>query len=180
MEKARMLGMEEAVAGGTEGGRSPTGVPPATAAAAAVGGGGPGAPATGNGKSIPDPAVSEKPVRRRFTAEHKLRILREADCCTESGQLGALLRREGLYSSHLSTWRQQRDEGTLAGLTPKRRGRKANPDAPLIAENQRLQRETQRLAEKLRQAETIIEVQKKLSEILGIPLPPSDNSGSAP
>ena len=173
MEKARMLGTEEAVVGGTEGGRSPTGVPPATAAAAA-----PGGSAAGNGKPIPDPAVSEKPVRRRFTAEYKLRILREADRCTESGQLGALLRREGLYSSHLSTWRQQRDEGTLAGLTPKRRGRKANPDAPLIAENQRLKRETQRLAARLRQAETIIEVQKKLSEILGIPLPPSDNSGS--
>jgi len=175
MERARMLATEQVVVGGTEGGRSPTGVPPTTTVAAAL-----GALAAGNGKPIPDPAVSEKPVRRRFTAEHKLRILREADCCTESGQLGALLRREGLYSSHLSTWRQQRDEGTLAGLTPKRRGRKANPDAPLIAENQRLQRETQRLAEKLRQAETIIEVQKKLSEILGIPLPPSDNSGSAP
>ena len=127
-----------------------------------------------------DPAVSEKPVRRRFTAEYKLRILREADRCTEPGQLGALLRREGLYSSHLSTWRQQRDEGTLVGLTPKRRGRKANPDAPLIAENLRLTRETQRLAAKLRQAETIIEIQKKLSEMLGIPLPPSDNSGSEP
>jgi transposase len=167
MERARMLGMEEVVAGGTEGGRSPTGVPPATAAA-------------GNGKLIPDPAVAEKPLRRRFTAEYKLRILHEADRCTASGQLGALLRREGLYSSLLSTWRQQRAEGTLAGLTPKRRGRKANPDAPLIAENERLKRETQRLAAKLRQAETIIEVQKKLSEMLGIPLPPSDNSGSEP
>jgi len=170
-----MLGMEEVVAGGTEGGRSPTGVPPATAAVAATGG-----PATGNGKLIPDPAVLEKPVRRRFTAEYKLHILHEADRCTESGQLGALLRREGLYSSLLSTWRQQRDEGTLAGLTPKRRGRKANPDAPLIAENLRLTRETQRLAAKLRQAETIIDIQKKLSEMLGIPLPPSDNSGSEP
>jgi hypothetical protein len=80
----------------------------------------------------------------------------------------------------MSTWRQQRDEGTLAGLTPKRRGRKANPDAPLIAENQRLTRETQRLSAKLRQAETIIEIQKKLSEILGIPLSSSDNSGSEP
>ena len=173
MEKARMLGTEQAVAGGTEGGRSPTGVPPATAA-------GPGGPAGGNGKPIPEPGVAEKPVRRRFTAEYKLRILCEADRCAEAGQLGALLRREGLYSSHLSTWRQHRDEGTLAGLTPKRRGRKANPDAPLIAENQRLKRETQRLAARLRQAETIIEVQKKLSEILGIPLPPTDASGSEP
>ena len=170
-----MLGMEAVVAGGTEGGRSPTGVPPATAAGAATGG-----PATGNGKLIPDPAVLEKPERRRFTGEYKLRILHEADRCTASGQLGALLRREGLYSSILSTWRRQRDEGTLAGLTPKRRGRKVNPDAPLIAENQRLTRETQRLAAKLRQAETIIDIQKKLSEMLGIPLPPSDNSGSEP
>ena len=175
MERARMLATEQVVVGGTEGGRSPTGVPPTTTVAAAL-----GALAAGNGKPIPDPAVSEKPVRRRFTAEHKLRILREADCCTESGQLGALLRREGLYSSHLSTWRQQRDEGTLAGLTPKRRGRKANPDAPLIAENQRLQRETQRLAAKLRQAETIIEVQKKLSEIWAFPRSPSDNNGRLP
>jgi len=175
MEKARMLAMEEAVAGGTEGGRSPTGVPPATAAVAAM-----GASAAGNGRPIPDPAVLEKPVRRRFTAEYKLRILHEADQCTASGQLGALLRREGLYSSLLSTWRHQREQGTLAGLTPKRRGRKANPDAPLIAENQRLMRETQRLAAKLRQAETIIEVQKKLSEILGIPLPPPEGSGTEP
>ena len=175
MEKARMLGTEQVVVGGTEGGRSPTGVPPATAAAT-----GPEGPMAGNGKLIPDPAVAEKPVRRRFTAEYKLRILREADRSTESGQLGALLRREGLYSSHLSTWRRQRDEGTLVGLTPKRRGRKANPDAPLIAENERLKRETQRLAAKLRQAETIIEVQKKLSEILGIPLPPPDSNGSMP
>ena len=175
MEKARMLGTEQVVVGGTKGGRSPTGVPPTTTPAA-----GRGAPAAGNGKPLPDPAVSEKPMRRRFTAEYKLRILREADRATESGQLGALLRREGLYSSHLSSWRQQRDEGTLAGLTPKRRGRKANPDAPLIAENLRLTRETQRLAAKLRQAETIIDIQKKLSEMLGIPLPPSDYSGGEP
>jgi transposase-like protein len=179
MERIRMLGMEEAVAGGTEGGRSPIEVPPATAAASARGGV-PGVPAPGNGKPVPDPAVAEKPVRRRFTAEYKLRVLHESDRCIASGQLGALLRREGLYSSLLSTWRQQRDQGTLAGLTPKRRGRKANPDAPLIAENLRLTRETQRLATKLRQAETIIEIQKKLSEMLGIPLPPTDNSGSEP
>jgi len=176
MEKARMLGIEQVVVGGTEGGRSPTGVPPTTPAAAAA----PGGPPAGNGKPMPDPAVPEKPVRRRFTAEYKIRILREADRSTGPGQLGALLRREGLYSSHLSTWRQQRDEGTLAGLAPKRRGPKPDPDAPLIAENQRLKRENQRLAAKLRQAEAIIEVQKKLSEVLGIPMPPSDSSGSEP
>ncbi len=134
----------------------------------------------GNGKPIPDPGVLEKPVRRRFTAEYKLRILGEADRSTESGQLGAVLRREGLYSSHLTAWRKQRSEGTLAGLEPKRRGRKTSPDAPLIAENERLQRDNQRLTVRLRQAETIIEVQKKLSEILGIPLPPPDSNGSVP
>jgi len=175
MEKARMLGTEAAVAGGTEGGRSPTGVPPATAAATGLGG-----PVAGNGKPMPDPAVPEKPVRRRFTAEYKLRILGEADRSTESGQLGAVLRREGLYSSHLTAWRKQRNDGTLAGLEPKRRGRKVSPDAPLIAENERLQRDNRRLTARLRQAETIIEVQKKLSEILGIPLPPHDSNGSMP
>ena len=175
MEKARMLGTDGTVAGGTEGGRSPTGVPPATAAAT-----GRGDPIAVNGKSIPDPGVPERPVRRRFTAEYKFRILSEADRSTESGQLGAMLRREGLYSSHLTAWRKQRNEGTFAGLEPKRRGRKTSPDAPLIAENERLQRDNQRLTARLRQAETIIEVQKKLSEILGIPLPPPDSNGSMP
>lgn len=175
MEKARMLGTDEAVAGGTEGGRSPTGVPPATPAAT-----GRGDPIAGNGKPIPDPGVLEKPVRRRFTAEYKLRILGEADRSTESGQLGTVLRREGLYSSHLTAWRKQRNEGTFAGLEPKRRGRKISPDAPLVAENERLKRDNQRLTARLRQAETIIEVQKKLSEILGIPLLPTDSNGSVP
>jgi len=178
MEKARMMRREESWAGGTEGGRSPTEVPPAHAAAR--GGGGPGAATPAARKSIPDPAVPERPVRRRFTAEYKLRILGEADRATGRGQLGALLRREGLYSSHLTTWRKQRDEGTLAGLAPKRRGRKAAPNAPLVAENERLDRENRRLAEKLRQAETIIEVQKRLSELLGIPLSPPESNGSAP
>lgn len=180
MATARMLGTRQAVVGGTEGGRSPTGVPPTTAAAAVPGGGVSGAPVADQGKPIPDPAVPEKPLRRRFPAEYKLRILREADRSTDPGHLGALLRREGLYSSHLSTWRQQRDLGTLAALAPKRRGRKAAPNAPWVAENERLRRENQRLSAQLRQAETIIEVQKKLSEILGIPLPSPDKGGSTP
>ena len=73
-------------------------------------------------QTAPSPEVLERPVRRRFVMEYKVRILAEADACTEIGQLGELLRREGLYSSHLSNWRRQRDEGVLAGLTPKRRG----------------------------------------------------------
>ena len=110
---------------------------------------------------IPTAEVPEKPVRRRFSAEYKLRILAEADGCTELGQLGELLRHEGLYSSLLSTWRRQRDEGVLAGLAPKRRGRKAKPKNPLADELARLERENRRLTEKLRQAELIIGVQKK-------------------
>ena len=122
------------------------------------------------GSSSPkDPEVLEKPVRRRFDAKYKLRILEQADRCTEVGQLGQLLRREGLYSSHLTTWRRQRDEGTLSALQPKRRGRKAASQAPLVQENERLRRENERLTERLRQAETIIDVQKKISEMLGRP-----------
>ncbi len=116
MEKARMLGTNQAVVGGTEGGRSPTGVPPTTAGAADPGVGVPVAPTAGGVEPIPDPAVPERPVRRRFTAEYKLRILREADACSEPGRLGALLRREGLYSSHLGTWRRQRDAGNKRKL----------------------------------------------------------------
>ena len=118
----------------------------------------------------PSSEVLEKPVRRRFTVEYKTRILAEADACTETGQLGELLRREGLYSSHLSTWRRLRDEGALAGLMPKRRGRKAKPKNPLADEVTRLGRENDRLKEQLRQAELIIDVQKKVSEMLSIPL----------
>ena len=117
-----------------------------------------------------DPEVPERPVRRRFLAEYKLQILRQADACDESGQLGELLRREGLYSSHLSTWRQQREQGTLDALAPKKRGRKPRDNDPLIEENRRLHRVNQRLVERLRQAEVIIDVQKKVAEILGIPL----------
>ena len=127
--------------------------------------------------ATPSAEVQEKPERRRFAAEYKLRILAEADCCTEMGQVGELLRREGLYSSLLSTWRRQRDEGVLAGLTPKRRGRKAKPKNPLAEEMARLQRENERLKTKLRQAELVIDVQKKVSEMLSIPLKSPDGEG---
>ena len=124
-----------------------------------------------------DPEVPEKPVRRRFDAAYKQRILLEADGCSEPGELGQLLRREGLYSSLLSTWRRQRDEGGMAGLSPKRRGRKAKRKDAAALENERLRRENERLAQRLKQAETIIEVQKKVSEMLGIALP-SENGRS--
>jgi transposase-like protein len=111
--------------------------------------------------------VAEKATRRRFDAAYKLRILAEAERCGEVGNLGNLLRREGLYSSHLTTWRKQRDRGALEALGTKKRGRKPKRDDALAIEVQRLQRENQRLTERLRQAETIIEVQKKVSEMLG-------------
>jgi transposase len=129
---------------------------------------------TDNGRTPPSPEVPEKPVRRRFTVEEKSRILDEADACTEKGQLGELLRREGIYSSYLTSWRRQRDHGAQAGLTPKRRGRKGKPKNPLADEVARLQRKNNRLEKKLRQAELIIDVQKKVSEILGIPMPNED------
>ena len=125
-----------------------------------------------------DPEVLEKPKRRRFTATEKLRVLERADACTVDGEIGALLRSEGLYSSHLSNWRRQRDSGALAGLAPNKRGPKPNPTNEQIQRNVELERENQRLRERLAQAETIIEVQKKVSSLLGIPLnqPPTDVS----
>jgi transposase-like protein len=130
------------------------------------------------GSPVPDVEVPEKPTRRKFTAEYKLKILAEAETCSEPGMLGELLRREGLYSSHLTTWRRQRDQGALAGLTPRRRGRKAKRKNPLTDENERLRRENERLKEQLRQAELIIDVQKKVSDMLSIPLKRPDSEGA--
>ncbi len=115
----------------------------------------------------PDPEVPEKARRRRFGGAYKLRILQAVDACSESGEIGALLRREGLYSSHLSKWRQQRDAGALEGLRPRKRGRKPRPVDPQAKRIAQLERETERLRRKLEQAEIIIDVQKKLSRILG-------------
>jgi len=126
---------------------------------------------------IPDSEVNAKPIRRRFSAGYKRRILREADTC-DPGGIAALLRREGLYSSHLTTWRHQREQGEIAGLEPRKRGRKAIPRNPLAAENERLQRENERLQKRLRQAETIIDVQKKLCEMLGLPVATTESNGS--
>ena len=125
-----------------------------------------------------DPEVSAKASRRRFTAEYKLSILKAADSCTEPGSLGALLRREGLYSSNLNTWKRQRDRGVLSGLIPKKRGRKESGRHPLQAENEKLCKENDRLTHRLRQAEIIIDVQKKVSQILGIPLSTTEEGGT--
>lgn len=118
----------------------------------------------------PDPEVPEKAVRRHFTAEYKLNILRQAEDCREKREIGALLRREGLYSSHLTTWRRQRDAGILSGLKPKQRGRKVNPSHPLQAEVEQLRKENNRLQKRLKKAELIIDIQKKISQMLGIPM----------
>jgi transposase len=116
--------------------------------------------------NVPDPEVVPKAKRRKFTAEYKRRILEEADHCTKPGQIGALLRREGLYSSHLTTWRRQRERGLIQALSPKKRGRKRKEE--LEKEVSRLQRENVRLQTSLEQAEMIIDVQKKLSKLLGL------------
>src|SRR6059036_2755324 len=119
----------------------------------------------------PDPEVLPKASRRTFSAAEKLRILNQADACTQPGQIGALLRREGLYSSHLAKWRRLRAAGQLQALAPQVRGRKANDADPLADEVAQLRSENARLKARLTQAETIIDVQKKLSQLLGGTLP---------
>ena len=114
----------------------------------------------------PDPEVTEKISRRRFSAKYKLRILQEADNCIQPGQIGDLLRRERLYSSNLTTWRKQRKQGMLNGLTPKKRARKNSPKNPLAEPLAHLEKENRKLHLKLKQAETIIDVQKKVSQML--------------
>ncbi len=141
-------------------------------------GAGAGAPAVPPVVVVADSEVSEKARRRRFSAEYKSRVLREADACSEPGEIGALLRREGLYSSHLGLWRRQRDDGTLQGLAPRKRGRKTKVKNPLSRKVAELERENERLKRRLKQAEAIIDVQKKVSQILGIPLNDEPESGS--
>ncbi len=116
----------------------------------------------------PDPEVTARHARRRFTTKYKLEILRKADACTQPGQVGELLRKEGLYSSHLVTWRKRREEG----LTPKKRGRKAEPVDPRV---KKLEQENRRLERRLQKAEAIIAFQKKVHELLGIPLKPFES-----
>jgi transposase len=127
----------------------------------------------GEGRAMLDPEVVIKARRRQFTGEYKKRILAEADAAREPGAIGALLRREGLYSSHLTHWRQQRE----AGLIPQRRGPKIKHD-PLLEEVRKLKQQNGRLEQRLERAELIIEVQKKVSLLLGIPLATVDGDGS--
>jgi transposase-like protein len=116
---------------------------------------------------VPDPAVPEKPQRRRFTTEYKLQIIREADACKRPGELGALLRREGLYSSYLVTWRQQRDRAAQTGISASKRGPKAKVVDPRMKQ---LERENANLKRRIKRMDLLLEIQKKTSELLGIPL----------
>ncbi len=126
---------------------------------------------------LPDPEVLARPKRRTFTAEYKRQILEQAEALAGTGQIGAMLRREGLYTTHLSSWRREEREGKLAARTPAIPGRKAKED-PATAEIARLKRQVARLETKLVRAQTLLEVQKKVSAILEIPLNPPTYDGS--
>jgi transposase len=129
---------------------------------------------TAVGADRPNPEVVVRAKRRIFTGEYKQRVLAEADKAKEeAGGIGALLRREGLYSSHLTTWRHERAAGILQSLTPQKRGPKSKR-SPLDDENQKLQRENQHLREELRKAEIVIDVQKKVAALFGRPLCTTD------
>jgi transposase len=161
----RMDGQQAVGAGETEGARRATGVSPARGASE-------------RGRTA-DPEVAAKATRRQFSAEYKQRILREAAAASVPGEIGALLRREGLYSSHLITWRRQRERGELAGLSAQRRGRKAKAVNPLAKRVAELERDKRRLERKLEQAELLLDIQKKASRLLEIPLRSQDDDGSA-
>ena len=150
--------MDGAARAGTEEGRRPT-VVPARAAAA--------------------PELSDRPRRRTFTVQEKLRVLAETDGAAGVGGIGAILRREGLYSSTLSEWRRQRDSGALGALTPAKRGPKPALPNPLSVELAQVKRENARLARRLEHAEAIIEVQKKVAALLGIPLATPDSEDAS-
>jgi len=168
MERTDMMDAQQAmVAGEAQGARRATGASPAR--------GNPGEQAR-----APDPQVPAKAARRQFSPEYKRRILRAADAANAPGEIGALLRREGLYSSHLITWRRQRERGELAGLSPRRRGRKANAVNPLAKRVAELERDKRHLERKLERAELLLDIQKKASRLLEIPLrSPDEDDASA-
>jgi len=135
-----------------------------------------------NGAAVPGAIASEvevmaKATRRRFSAEYKRKILREAEACTQPGEIGALLRREGLYFSNLKTWREQRTRGELAGLAQKKRGPILQAKNPLAAKVVALGREVTRQTARAERAEALVELQKKVSEILGIALQRNGEKG---
>jgi transposase len=146
--------------GKTEGARRATGVFPI------------GAPAAGPPPPTPGAEIEvvAKAQRRRFTAEYKRRIVRAADRCTTTGAIGALLRREGLYASYLTTWRAARDRGELEGLAPKQRGPKVEPPDPREKKRAEQEREITRLTKRAERAEALVEIQKKVAALLGVPL----------
>ena len=123
---------------------------------------------------IPDPEVSALPKRRRFTAAFKAQVVEEAERCTQSGEIGALLRREGLYSSQLSEWRKLYRAGALQSLRDDKRGRKKTKN-PLTDEVAQLRKTNARLSHRLEHAEAIIEIQKKVASMLGVPLNSIEN-----
>ena len=131
------------------------------------GGGSTGARDHEPGRSIPDPELPPRAQRRRFSAAYKLRIVREAEACTAPGEIGALLRREGLYTSHLSAWRKARRKGTLQGLMPKKRGVKPTRDAK-DTRIRALEAKVTRLEKELDKAHTILDVQGKVAGLLGL------------
>jgi len=149
---------DDAAGVGAEGGRRPTVVPTAAAAAS---------------------EMSDRARRRSFSAQTKLRVLAETDGAADVGGIGAILRREGLYSSTLTDWRRQRDSGALGGLTPAKRGPKTAARNPLAVELAQAKRENARLGRRLQQAEAIIEIQKKVAALLGIPLATPDSDDAA-
>ncbi len=123
--------------------------------------------------------VKPRAIRRRFSAEYKRKILAEADACTKQGELGAMLRREGLYSSHLSKWREQRARGELQALAPKKRGPKQAAKNPLEKRVRELERECAKQRKRAQRAEALVEVQKKLSELWAVTLPTHDDTGTS-
>jgi len=158
----RMVGKKLGeTAGETEGARRATAVSPG------------GAPASGPGGESPravEAEVDAKATRRRYTAEYKRRILREADRCTTPGAIGALLRREGLYSSILSSWRQARDRGELEALRPKKRGPIAAAPDPRDRKIVEQGREIDKWRKRAERAEALVDLQKKVAALLGTPL----------
>ena len=152
----KVVEAKAAAGAGTEEGRRPTVVP---------------APAAAN------PELSDRPTRRTFTVGDKRRILEETDRAAGTGGIGAILRREGLYSTTLTDWRRQRAAGTLGALTPARRGPKVSPPHPLTAELAKARQENAQLRQRLERAEAIIDVQKKVAHLLGTALDPSDSAG---